>query len=95
MINNYVGARTTTVSFDTGLKFHLGDMTAAQSTTFDDSSWTGLDVPHDWSISLAFKQSSAATFEGGYLDGGPGVELRVLHAARVEPVELTFATAPP
>jgi len=72
LINTYDGARTTTVSFDLGWKFHLGETTGAQATTFDDSSWTKLDVPHDWSISLAFNQSSPATYEGGYLDGGVG-----------------------
>ncbi len=72
LVNSYDGARTTTVSFDSAWKFHLGDVSGAQGTTFDDSSWTSLDVPHDWSISLAFNQSSAATYEGGYLDGGLG-----------------------
>ena len=64
--------RSTTVNFDTSWKFHLGDITGAQSTTYDDSSWTALDVPHDWSISLPFNQSSAAGAGGGYLDGGVG-----------------------
>jgi len=72
LVNNYDGARTTTVSFDSAWKFHLGDVSGAQGATFDDSTWTSLDVPHDWSISLAFNQSSAATYEGGYLDGGLG-----------------------
>jgi beta-galactosidase len=72
LVNNYDGARTTTVSFDLGWKFHLGDVSGAQGATFDDSSWTSLDVPHDWSISLAFNQSSAASYGGGYLDGGLG-----------------------
>jgi len=72
LVNNYDGARTTTISFDAGWKFHLGDVSGAQGATFDDSAWTSLDVPHDWSISLAFNQSSAATYEGGYLDGGLG-----------------------
>jgi len=72
LVNNYDGARATTVSFDLGWKFHLGDVSGAQGTSFDDSAWTSLDVPHDWSISLAFNQSSAGTYEGGYLDGGLG-----------------------
>ena len=72
LVNNYDGARASTTSFDLGWKFHLGDVSNAQTTTFDDSSWTSLDVPHDWSISLAFNQSSTATYEGGYLDGGLG-----------------------
>jgi hypothetical protein len=72
LVNNYDGARSTTVSFDQGWKFHLGDVTGAQATTFDDSAWTSLDVPHDWSISLAFNQGSKAGGGGGYLDGGTG-----------------------
>ena len=71
-MNNYDGARSSTVSFDQGWKFHLGDVTGAQATTFDDSAWTSLDVPHDWSISLAFNQGSKAGGGGGYLDGGTG-----------------------
>ena len=72
LVNNYDGARASTASFDLGWKFHLGDVSGAQGATFDDSAWTSLDVPHDWSISLAFNQSSTATYEGGYLDGGLG-----------------------
>jgi len=72
LVNNYDGARSTTISFDQGWKFHLGDVTGAQATTFDDSAWTSLDVPHDWSISLAFNQGSKAGGGGGYLDGGTG-----------------------
>ena len=70
LLNNYDGARATSVSFDLGWRFHLGDVSGAQDAAFDDSAWTSLDVPHDWSISLPFNQSSTATFEGGYLDGG-------------------------
>jgi beta-galactosidase len=72
LVNNYDGARETTVSFDLGWKFKLGDASGAQAATFDDSTWTALDVPHDWSISLAFNQSSAGKESGGYLDGGLG-----------------------
>ncbi len=72
LVNTYDGARTTTVSFDSAWKFHLGDVTGAQATTFDDTAWTSLDVPHDWSISLPFNQSSKAGGGGGYLDGGTG-----------------------
>jgi beta-galactosidase len=72
LVNNYDGARATTVSFDADWKFHLGDVTSAQTPNFDDASWTSLSVPHDYSIALAFNQSSTATYEGGYLDGGIG-----------------------
>ena len=72
LANTYDGVRASTVSFDLGWKFHLGDASGAQQEAFDDSSWTGIDVPHDWSISLPFDQSSPASFGGGYLNGGIG-----------------------
>jgi len=70
--NQYDGARTTTESFDASWKFHLGDVANAQATTFNDSSWTALDVPHDWSISQPFTQNSPAGAGAGYLNGGVG-----------------------
>ena len=39
-----------TRSFDEDWRFFRGDATGAQATSFDDSSWRQLDVPHDWSI---------------------------------------------
>ena len=72
LVNTYDGARSTTVSFDATWKFHAGDVTGAQATTYDDSSWTALDVPHDWSIALSFTQNSPAGAGGGYLNGGVG-----------------------
>src|SRR5579884_4199091 len=70
--SGYDGARPSTVSFDAAWKFHQGDVTGAQAAGFDDSSWTALDVPHDWSISLPIDQSSPAGGGGGYFDGGVG-----------------------
>ncbi len=72
LVNTYDGARSTTVSFDSAWKFHAGDVTGAQATTYDDSSWTALNVPHDWSIALPFTQNSPAGGGGGYLNGGVG-----------------------
>jgi beta-galactosidase len=71
-VNTYDGARTTTSNFDSAWRFHLGDVTSAQTPAFDDSSWTTLDVPHDWSISQPFEQNSPAGSGGGYLGGGVG-----------------------
>jgi beta-galactosidase len=44
----------------------------AGQSSFDDSAWTPLDVPHDWSVDLAFDPNSPAGAGGGYLDGGIG-----------------------
>ncbi|HZL16305.1 MAG TPA: glycoside hydrolase family 2 TIM barrel-domain containing protein, partial [Polyangia bacterium] len=69
-VQAYNGERGT--SFDDGWKFHLGDVTSAQQTTFDDSSWRSLSVPHDWSAELSFNKNSPAGYGGGLLDGGVG-----------------------
>ena len=58
--------------FNAGWKFNRGDVTGAQATTFNDSAWRNLDVPHDWSIELAFNANSQAGSGGGFLDGGIG-----------------------
>jgi beta-galactosidase len=58
--------------FNAGWKFNLGDVSGANTPGFDDSKWRVLDVPHDWSIELAFSNSSPAGAGGGYLNGGIG-----------------------
>ena len=59
-------------SFNANWKFNQGDVSNGQSTSFNDSGWRSLNVPHDWSIELPFNQSSASGASGGYLDGGIG-----------------------
>jgi beta-galactosidase len=44
------GTSRRTVSLDRDWRFHLGDVTGAEASGFDDSTWRLLDVPHDWSI---------------------------------------------
>lgn len=46
--------------------------TAEATPAFDDSAWESVTIPHDWSIRNHFNADSAATYEGGYLDGGDG-----------------------
>ena len=58
--------------FNEGWKFLLGDPANAQAKVFDDSSWRGLDLPHDWSIEFDFDMNSLSRSEGGYLNGGTG-----------------------
>ena len=61
-------------------KFHLvssiSDINYISTTEagkdYNDSSWTNITIPHDWSIYNTFNSSSLATYEGGYLDGGDG-----------------------
>ena len=45
------------------------DSEAAQSALLGND-FTSIDLPHDWSIYNDFNNTSKATYEGGYLDGG-------------------------
>ncbi len=58
------------VNFDTGWKFHKGDARGAEAAAFDDSHWTPLNLPHDWSIEGPYSSANAAGM--GYLPGGIG-----------------------
>lgn len=60
------------LNFNEGWKFNKGDVSNGQSTGYNDSGWSGVTLPHDWSIYNTFNKSSAAGAGGGYLDGGIG-----------------------
>jgi beta-galactosidase len=81
------GAR---VPFDAGWRFALGDPPGAEAGSFDDSGWTSIDVPHDWSIRFAPDASTPSGNAGGYYPTGigwyrrhfvfqPGWTARVVH----------------
>jgi beta-galactosidase len=61
-----------TVSFDSGWRFHLGDVPHAEDASLDDSAWRALDLPHDWSIEGDFSERNPAGASGGALPGGIG-----------------------
>ncbi|MCI8265355.1 MAG: glycoside hydrolase family 2 protein [Lachnospiraceae bacterium] len=51
-------------------RFYLGDAPDAWQAWYDDKDWTGVTLPHDWSVRLPFaKEYSSGT---GYLAGGIG-----------------------
>jgi beta-galactosidase len=66
----------TITAFDNGWLFNVGDPANAQATTFVDTGWRTLNVPHDWSIEGAsppsnpFSSSAATTGRGGYAPSG-------------------------
>jgi beta-galactosidase len=60
------------VDFDTGWRFHLGDVQDAQATAFDDNEWRSLDLPHDWSIEGTYDANAPTGGAGGYLPTGIG-----------------------
>lgn len=71
-LNTAAFAKTTREDrdFDQGWKFHLGEASGAQGTTFDDSSWRNVNIPHDYSIEQEY--TPKAQGESGYLPGGVG-----------------------
>ena len=68
-VNNYDGSQRTE-NFSDNWKFYLGDATGAEEPSFNDSSWTGVDLPHDYSIEQDTTRYGEA--ESGYRLGGTG-----------------------
>ena len=77
--NNITNSKINTIEeLKDSWKFHLVSSTSSASYNstaeaakdFDDSTWNTISIPHDWSIYNEFNSSSAAGYEGGYLDGG-------------------------
>jgi len=64
--------------FDFGWKFHLGGALGAEGTSFDDSQWRMVDLPHDWSIedlsgtNSPFNINALSQVSGGFTTGGTG-----------------------
>jgi len=59
-------------NFDRGWRFLLGDSEGAHVSTFHDSAWRSLDLPHDWSIEGTFDENAPAKGNGAYLPTGIG-----------------------
>jgi beta-galactosidase len=70
-----IGPRTI-LPFDQGWLFVVGDPAGAAGSTFADTTWRALNVPHDWAIEGAtppsdpFSQTAATTGRGGYVPSG-------------------------
>ncbi len=64
-------ARVTTQS-DSDWRFTKGDPANAEHSSFDDSAWRRLDVPHDWSIEGPFDAQNKTGGAGGFLPSGIG-----------------------
>ena len=64
------GQQRETVNFDPTWRFHQGDASSANQTSFNDTAWSIVDLPHDWSIAGPFAQTNATGGGGGYLPSG-------------------------
>lgn len=59
-------------SFDFGWKFLQGDAAGAQMPGFADTTWRGVDLPHDWSIEGLVDENAVSSGNGAYLPTGIG-----------------------
>lgn len=59
-------------NFDARWRFHLGDVSGGESSSLNDSAWTLLDLPHDWSIAGPFCKENPSGAAGAFLPGGIG-----------------------
>jgi beta-galactosidase len=66
------GEVRTTLPFDSDWRFLNTDAPGAEQPQFNDSAWTKLDVPHDWSIAGPFSETNLTGGAGGFLPSGIG-----------------------
>ncbi|HTW82171.1 MAG TPA: glycoside hydrolase family 2 TIM barrel-domain containing protein [Terracidiphilus sp.] len=57
---------------DAGWKSFLGDPSGAEETSFSDSSWRSVDLPHDWSIESKPEKENPGGAGEGFFPGGIG-----------------------
>ncbi|PIQ28781.1 MAG: glycoside hydrolase family 2 [Bacteroidetes bacterium CG18_big_fil_WC_8_21_14_2_50_41_14] len=60
------------IQFNESWKFVLSDSSEFSNTSFNDSQWRLLNLPHDWSIEGKFSEDSPSGVGGGALPGGTG-----------------------
>src|SRR6478735_12096545 len=57
---------------DLGWKFMLGDPNGAEGTSFADSGWRTVNLPHDWSIENRPEKDNPSGAGGGFFPAGLG-----------------------
>ena len=65
---------------DFGWKFLLGDPASAEASSFDDSSWQTVNLPHDWSIAGTPDKKNPTAWGGGFFPAGVGWYRKTFHA---------------
>ncbi len=60
------------ISADLNWKFTLADPAGAEAPAFDDSAWTTVSLPHDWSIASAPNPKNPGGAGEGFYPGGIG-----------------------
>ena len=60
------------LSADAGWKFTLGDPSGAEASSFVDTAWRTVDLPHDWSIEGRPEANNPTGAGGGFFPAGVG-----------------------
>lgn len=60
----------TMMPLDRDWRFSQSDPSGAEQSSYADSSWRALNVPHDWSIEGPFSENAPTTGRGGYVPAG-------------------------
>ena len=60
----------TIISLNENWKFHYGEVPEGWYKGYDDSAWTNISLPHDWSVTMPFEKTNSSGT--GYLNGGIG-----------------------
>ena len=77
-------------NFGEGWKFSLTDQDNYSEPGFDDSEWSEITLPHDWSIEGEFSDKHPATAGGGALPGGTGWYRKTFRIDEKEPDKLFY-----
>ncbi len=72
LVLNTAQAQRQTQLFDKGWAFEQSDAGGADKTSFDDSKWKIVNVPHDWSVLGNANQNNPTGRGGGYMPSGIG-----------------------
>ena len=65
-------SQRTEINFNNNWSFILEDNTSFSKENYNDSSWTTLNIPHDWSFEKGVRNGGDQGQGGGYHDGGIG-----------------------
>ncbi|WP_428741730.1 glycoside hydrolase family 2 TIM barrel-domain containing protein [Tenacibaculum sp.] len=74
--NNHIETKLETIrhisNINNGWNFQLGDSIVYSHKEYNDSLWTKLDLPHDWSVEGKFDTIYGTDWQSGYLPAGKG-----------------------
>ncbi|HEY4248667.1 MAG TPA: glycoside hydrolase family 2 TIM barrel-domain containing protein [Lacunisphaera sp.] len=74
-------ARAAERPWDTGWRFHPGDVPGAQAAAFADADWRAIQLPHDWGIEGKTNPDEPAAGGGGFFPTGIGWYRKIFTAA--------------